>query len=457
MHMPGHKQKGDGDPLWQGIFALDLTEVGDFDDLHAPEGILKRSMELARSVWGAEESFYLVGSATAGILSGISAALKTAGKTVLLARNCHKSVYHACEWMQAKTKFLLPPWDKEAGMFSSLSPEQVEAALEADASIALVVITSPTYEGVISDVGAIARICHGHGVPLMVDEAHGAHLGLWEVFGGSAVAAGADLVVQSLHKTLPSLTQTGILHARYTYVERGELKRRLQMTQSSSPSYLLMASMDRCVRWLARGQKERFAAWRADCLAFREQMEGLKHLHVACPAKGAFALDPTKIPLQGRGGEASGRELADRLSRRGILCEMSLGPNALLYTGAFTEKRDLLRVWEALKEMDESLSQKEGKQSFLSHPPLPGVVWGVSEALAKPQERRELSRLEGEVSAEYLWAYPPGIPLLCPGECIDRETLSYLLELQEQDCRLLTGGEALREGLKIVKNEKNRG
>ncbi len=452
MHMPGHKQKREEDPLWEGIFSLDVTEIGEFDDLHAPEGILKRSMERAAKVWGAEESFYLVGSSTAGILAGIAAVLKTPGQRVLLARNCHKSVYHACEWMQAKTRFVMPPWDQEAGMFSSLPPHLVEEALQQDSEIALVVITSPTYEGVISDVKEIARICHRRGVPLMVDEAHGAHLGLWGVFADSAVAAGADLVVQSLHKTLPSLTQTGILHCRWDRVERGEVKRRLQMVQSSSPSYVLMASIDRCVRWLSQGRAEVWEQWNSRCLALRKEINAFHRFAVAQPQRGVFALDPTKIPVQDRSGVLSGKRLEQLLGQRGVLCEMSLGPNALLYTGAWTDDEDCRRVLSALRDTQGLPPWEKSDDAPLPAPPCNDSLMDVTEALARDKEERDYACLEGAVSAEYLWAYPPGIPIVCPGERISKETAEYVLRLEKEGCRLLCGGECSRGRLKVLKN-----
>ncbi len=430
MHMPGHKQKGERDPLWGKITSLDLTEIEGMDDLHAPEGILKEAMERAARLWGAEESFFLVGSATAGILAGVAAVLQSSGKEILVARNCHKSVYHACELMQAKPRYLLPPWDENRGVFLSVTPESVEEALTRFPRVAMVVITSPTYEGVISDVAGIARVCRKKGAVLMVDEAHGAHLDLGGVFGGGAVKAGADLVVQSLHKTLPALTQTAVLHRCSERVDAFQLRRRLQMFQTSSPSYLLMASMDRCVRQMEREGKELLSRWRDNLAFLRQELLALSALEVLTPGEGMFAFDPTKITLKSKDPRCSGKELERALSRHGVVAEMSLWQNCLLYTGAMTDREDVLRTCAALFEIDSQM--KAGELSLFSYCPcLPQTALEPSLALGLPWEEVEWRQARGRVSADYLWAYPPGIPVICPGEIFSPRELCALESLWE--------------------------
>ena len=211
LHMPGHKRRVRPAPGLD-CYAWDLTEIDGADDLHDADGILADAMARTAALYGARRCWYLVGGSTVGLLAGIRA-LAPFGSTVIAARNCHKAVYHAIELGHLTVHYLTPPADPQFGVYGSVRPADVAAALDAEPGAKCVILTSPTYEGVLSDVRSIAEICHDRGVTLLVDEAHGAHyLPFAAQYGwqGGAVAAGADLVVQSAHKTLPSLTQTAI-------------------------------------------------------------------------------------------------------------------------------------------------------------------------------------------------------------------------------------------------------
>lgn len=448
-HMPGHKGRALTGEFWDDLFKIDLTELPDTDDLHEPEGMIARSQERAAALWGAKRSFYLVGSSTAGILAGVLACVGDAEgsrinahahaqgegnkskKTVIIARNCHKSVYSACDIARARKSFIMPDIDPESGIFLSIRPEQVGEAIEREKGrAALVVITSPTYDGVISDVSGIARVCRRAGVPLMVDEAHGAHLGLGStcggeaVFPGGAVRAGADIVIQSLHKTLPSLTQTGIAHFCSEDKElEGRFASMLARVQSSSPSYVLMASMDACVRLMESRGAELLRAWRDNCEYAAEEIAKIKNVRLFRPRSGAFGIDQSKLCLI----TPDAGIYAEKLRKAGIDCEMALGRELLLYTGLGTDKEDIDRAIEALLLLDtENISE-------LPHVPFPlklprrGRVRpdnAISEAgLASPEA---VLRSIGGVSTVYAWAYPPGIPLICPGERLDRALAIWL-------------------------------
>ena len=195
----------------------------------------------------AEETHFLINGSTVGISKRPRRSDAEEAIPVLVARNCHKSVYHAIYMKELKPVYLYPGFDQETGLNTQISPEDVRRALEADPAIRAVVIVSPTYEGIVSDVEKIGEEAHARGIPLIVDEAHGAHFGFHPYFPGNSNTKGADLVVQSLHKTLPSLTQTALLHMNGSYVNRREVRRYLDMLQTSSPSYVLMASIDDCV------------------------------------------------------------------------------------------------------------------------------------------------------------------------------------------------------------------
>ena len=229
MHMPGHKRNTSLAPYLEALgAALDITEISGFSNLHDPDGALAERMKDAAALWGSKRAWWLIGGSTAGLLAAIDAATQT-GDKVLIARNCHKSVYNACMLCRLETAYIQPSLFPGHSFADCITPEQVEAALLENADTRLVVLTSPTYEGLRSNLPAISEIVHRHGAVLLVDEAHGAHLGLSKFFPASAVTLGADIVVQSLHKTLPSLTQTAMLHLCSDRVSAEELGFRLSV------------------------------------------------------------------------------------------------------------------------------------------------------------------------------------------------------------------------------------
>ncbi|MBQ9544234.1 MAG: aminotransferase class V-fold PLP-dependent enzyme [Clostridia bacterium] len=417
LHMPGHKGRAPGEEFWSEAFKADLTELFDTDDLSEPGGIIAESLSLASGLWGSENAFYLTGSSTEGILASVFAF--AGGKTVI-ARNCHKSVYNAAALAGAERAFILPPFDKKTGLFSSVTPESVIEALEKAPDAKLVVITSPDYFGVISDVSSIAAVCRERGVKLLVDAAHGAHLGLHGVFPGSAVDAGADIVIASLHKTLPSLTQTGIALIRDASDAR-RFKKYLNMIRTSSPSYLLVASCDRCVRLLLKDGKKLLEDWRDTVSGARESFEGLPGVSLVGAPDGAYMTDPTKIVLKVPDGEKYLRELAVR----GVDCEMAFGDKLLLYTGLGTTDGDLSRARGALEEISKNLDavpeDRSGEAFSMICAALPERADHSDET-----ERVPVESAVGRVCAEHVWAYPPGIPLICPGEVFGEAAADFI-------------------------------
>ena len=222
-HMPGHKRQmdllGDTSP-----YSIDITEIDGFDDLHHADGILKDAQERAARIYHADETHFLINGSTVGILSAIFGVTQK-GDTILVARNCHKSVYHAIDMNELNPVYLYPAFDSEAQLNTEISAEDVRTALEKNPKIRAVVIVSPTYDGVVSDVEAIAEAVHEKGIPIIVDEAHGAHFGFHPYFPENSNTKGADLVIHSLHKTLPSLTQTALLHVNGDLVDRRRVKK----------------------------------------------------------------------------------------------------------------------------------------------------------------------------------------------------------------------------------------
>ena len=320
-----------------------------------------------------------------------------------------------------------PAGRRRFGVYGSVPPASVAAALEACPGAACVVLTSPTYEGVLSDVAAIAGICHAHGVPLIVDEAHGAHyLPLAQAHGwrGGALAAGADLVVQSPHKTLPSLTQTALLHlGAGGRIDPDEVERQLDVFETSSPSYPLLVSLDGCTALLAEQGGELFAAWRRRLDRFSAAVRGLGALRVLCHGADAPAAHPAvwahdagKLLVRNpRTGAALARTLREDY---GFETEMSCGPNVLAMTSVADGEDALDRLVAALLAIDRCLPQETAPAQAAVLPPPGPAVYTIAAALRRPRAERPLADATGAVAAEYVWAYPPGVPLLAPGERI---------------------------------------
>ena len=443
LHMPGHKRRLAPAPDLAAPTGWDMTEVPGVDDLHEAEGILADAMDRTATLHGTARTWYLVNGSTCGLLAGIRA-LARHGSTILAARNCHKAVYHAVELGELSVHWLTPPVDPVFGVYGSLSPEQVKSALYEVPDAACLVLTSPTYEGAISDIRTIAALCHEKGVPLLVDEAHGAHLGLFEGWPMSAVRLGADLVVQSAHKTLPSFTQTALLHlGKNSLADPDEVERQLDIFETSSPSYPLLASLDGCTGLLREQGAQLFANWSETLSDFDKAILPLKKLRVLCHGSDSladhpdmFGFDPGKLAVSTAGTNWTGHSLAAALRERfGFETEMACGSINLAMTSPADDRNAILRFAQALLTLDsESTSASPAAPTVL---PRPGkAVLPIGRALREPACELSLGEAVGAVSAEYIWAYPPGVPLLAPGEVIGSEFARIAQSLAESGTNL---------------------
>ena len=432
-HMPGHKRQT-GIPGMEKLYQIDVTEIEGFDDLHHPRGILKEAQERAARVFQAEETHFLINGSTVGILSALAGVTRR-GDTVLVARNCHKSVYHAIYMKELKPVYLYPGFDQETGLNTQISPEDVRRALEADPTIRVVVIVSPTYEGIVSDVEKIGEETHARGIPLIVDEAHGAHFGFHPYFPGNSNTKGADLVVQSLHKTLPSLTQTALLHMNGSYVDRREVRRYLDMLQTSSPSYVLMASIDDCVCRLEEKGDDLWEPYVERLKWLRGELEKLKALElIRLPGQ-----EPSKLVISTRKTSMTGRQLQELLLERYHLeLEMAAGSYALAMTSPGDTREGMERLARALMDVDEMaglMYNADKSCGEFQYPCLEQVCTSAGMANRRRDgalgERVPWEESEGMVSFEYAYLYPPGIPLIVPGERINGEAVEILCRYRE--------------------------
>mgnify|MGYP004465412159 FL=1 len=457
-HMPGHKRNLD---LMDGTspYRIDITEIDGFDDLHHAEGILKEAQERAAEVYHADETHFLVNGSTVGILSAILGTTEK-GDSILVARNCHKSVYHAIYLNELDPVYLYPKFDTELGLSTEIDAADVQKALEEHPGIRAVMIVSPTYDGVVSDIEKIAEIVHEAGCLLIVDEAHGAHFGFDPYFPKSANMYGADLVINSLHKTLPALTQTALLHVNGERVNRRKVKRYLDMLQTSSPSYILMASIDACIHLLEQTQMQKcsiFKEYAAHIDNLREELKKLKYLKII-RTENTDRYDRSKFVISVKYAPISSHELYERLLHDYHLqMEMLAGTYVLAMTTIGDTQEGLDRLRDALLAIDAEIDVKlksgsgqEQKPMQMTDTDLPlsgrqpslEKVWTIAEAVkcrdVVPSRKGKIETCSfadsaGYISLEYAYLYPPGSPLIVPGERITQEAVEILCWYQEHD------------------------
>lgn len=448
-HMPGHKRRLGGYPL-SDTYVIDITEIDGFDNLHHPEGILWEEKKRASSLWRTDDSYLLINGSTAGILSAVSAVARP-DAVLIMGRNCHKAAYHAAYINRMETRYLYPEEIcANAELAGAITPEAVEDGLlqcrRSGERVAAVFITSPTYEGMTSDIASISAICHRYDTPLIVDEAHGAHFGFACDYPESAIHLGADLVIQSLHKTLPSMTQTAVLHQMGNRVSKRRVERFLALYQTSSPSYVLMSSMDICMDVLEREGEKRFHEILTFLEAFKENTASLRNLKCIYPD------DPLKLVIASKKATITGKQIYDELREKYHLqLEMAAGSYCLAMFSMMDEKEGFVRLAQALCELDERLSNEqnlgEEKEEQVEremaakgariHVMRPVSRMPMAQAYDAECEKLALEKSVGKIAAEFVSLYPPGIPLLVPGEEISSELVQQLLSSQKKGLTVL--------------------
>lgn len=485
MHMPGAKRNKELIELYMGDmgnpYEKDITEINGFDNMHNAETIIKDAFDEAAELYGADESWYLVNGSTAGNMSAICGVTHK-NDVVIMARNCHISVYNAVILNELNPVYIYPEYDEEYGYYKGITLKEIKFIVDKYSSdhdrndIKAVILTSPTYEGNVSDIKSIAEYLHQYNIPLIVDEAHGAHFNFSESFPQSAVKSGADVVINSVHKTLPSLTQTAIMHINYGIVDVERIRRYWNIYQSTSPSYILMSSIARSLSIVKNDGDKLFAEYVDKLTILRNGLSELKHIRLINTD------DISKLVL----GYKDAKWLYDTLFYKyKIQLEMSSIKYVIAMTSIFDSQEYYDRFLAALKEIDEELDNrflaalKEIDESIskydredilnskvdkdldnrfnsihngeadnrLNYSSINnqdnGNKINVADfrdeqtlTIAEAFNRRDLSgcdeiqmnneKIYGKISGESVYVYPPGIPILCPGEVITRKIIAIL-------------------------------
>lgn len=458
MHMPGAKRN---ETIYEGgeaLSKLDITEIDGFDNLHNSEGILLDIKKKAQRLYNSKESLLLVNGSTAGILAAISGVCNK-NDSIIIARNCHVSVYNAIYINELDPEYIIPQMDENTGILKGITLNEVVNAV--DKAIALnkkpraVVITSPTYEGIVSEIKEIADYLHEKEIVLIVDEAHGAHFQFSDKFPESAVKLGADIVINSIHKTLPAPTQTAIMHLNSDLINYDKVKRYWNIYQSTSPSYLLMAGIDRALSFIDLDGEKAYKEYCDNLIDLRAKISKLNNISLV------EVDDISKIVLKGNNIiENFGKWLYDKLLEEyKIQLEMASFEYAIAMTAVGDLKEYYDRFIEALEEIDKEIDKeidsikKRKIEKYNANNRNKGFsledMVSVNKAL-KPSETIKLAdegksefvslkskEVINRVSVNAVLLYPPGMPIVNSGEIITKEKAEILINALENNIEVM--------------------
>ncbi|MHB1419397.1 MAG: aminotransferase class I/II-fold pyridoxal phosphate-dependent enzyme [Bacillota bacterium] len=458
-HVPGHKQ-GRGLPEFREyvgdrILAMDLTCLPDLDNICNPLGVIRDAEDLTAEAFGADRAYFLVNGTTSGIQAMIMSVCQP-GDKIILPRNAHKSALGGLILSGATPVYIEPQLNRDFGISMGVTPEQVEATLNRHPDAKAVFVVNPNYYGTAPDIGRIVEVSHRHGVPVIVDEAHGAHFPFHPDLPMSAMEAGADLSASSAHKLLGSMTQSSFLLLREGLVSSRRVKSVLNLTQTTSPSYILLCSLDVARKQIATRGKELLDRTLQLTRQIRKELgrlEGLVLLDektVGLP--GCYAIDPTKITINVQGLGLSGYEM-EKILRRDYNLQVELSDlYNLIILITLADSQETATI--LLTAFQDIVNQRPIKNVIKYCPPLPEIpepTMSPRGAFNSETQSVPLLEAEGEISAEAIMAYPPGIPLLCPGETITREVIEYITVLKQEEADLQGTEDPEINFIKVVK------
>ncbi|MCM3356209.1 aminotransferase class I/II-fold pyridoxal phosphate-dependent enzyme [Bacillus halotolerans] len=432
-HVPGH-HNGDvffdeAKTIYNPLLTIDLTELSGLDDLHHPSGVIKEAQDLVSQLYGSAESFFLVNGTTVGNLAMILSVCDT-GDTILIQRNCHKSVFHAVDLAGAEPVYLAPDIDEIMHVPTHVSLDTIKEALKAYPNAKGLVLTNPTYYGHSADLTEIISEAHQYGIPVLVDEAHGAHFVLGKPFPASALQMGADIVVQSAHKTLPAMTMGSYLHLNNNKIERNRVADYLNRLQSSSPSYPIMASLDLARAYVQHMiEEQKLSDVLQHIQLIKQTFDSLAYAEAVEPANQRITTDPLKLTIRSKCGH-SGFTLQKIFERVNIFTELADENQVLLVLPLGGKQRI---DSETIKKIDHEIEKTPSDQMNVS------AEWEAQPITVMPYPKKVLNTLQkeyvgfdkaaGRLNAEDVIPYPPGIPMIMAGERITRESVQKLSRL----------------------------
>lgn len=432
-HMPGHKGAGiyskyGYDEFLSRMMDCDITEIPGADNLFQAEGIIMATQRQYAALYDVEHSYLLINGTSGGLIAAILASVEP-GKKLIMARNCHKAVFNALTLGNIQPVYAYPDTIPGQDIAGPVTAEEILRLLAENPDGGAVILPSPNYYGICSDIAAIAKVVHDAGKVLIVDQAHGAHLHFFHKLGAgqgmpcSAEQSGADIVVNSTHKTLASFTQSAVLNLNSNRVDRYHLEDKLQAIQSTSPSYLLMASLDINAQLLLDHGQELFASWRDNLDYFYHEAPGIKGLALL----NNPSLDRTKINLDMGALGLSGAALEQELNRKGIYPELYAGNLLMCMTGMGNTRDHMDRLLAALADIADR--QWDSLLTDTTLPTLPAKA--AFEGVPSSKQYVLLDHAAGRVCAGSVIPYPPGIPLVCPGEVFSGEIVQYIKTLRK--------------------------
>lgn len=408
-HMPGHKRNKKF-----GITGseIDITEIDGFDNLHCPKGVIADIEKDLEKIYKSKKSLISVNGSSMGIMSAIFAVCNR-GDKIIVARNCHKSVFNACMLLELKIIYIEPDYDSTNGYYTRLSQETADKAVRENPDAKAMIITSPTYEGFISEIEC--------DIPLIIDAAHGAHFGL----GYFPKYPSGDIVISSLHKTLLSLTQTAVINI-YSEKLIERVKRFNDIFQTTSPSYVLMNSISICTDYVLKNRR--------DFCVFYENLCDLR-LADTDNLRIMYTDDISKIIVSTAGTDISGNDLAEILrDKYKIEVEAYYKTYVLLMTSVADEKERLEYLKKALEEIDEGLICKY--EGLIKKPPCPQKTMQIK--IDDEGVETEIDESIGKVSNEFVYAYPPDIPIIIPNEIISTEAIRYIKDSAKNGVNIIS-------------------
>jgi arginine decarboxylase len=448
-HTPGHK-RGQGIPAefkaWLGdrVFQADLPELPELDNLFAPDRVIAEAQALAAAAFGAEETWFLVNGSTCGIEAAILATCRP-GDPIILPRNVHRSAIAGLILSGAIPIFVEPELDLDWQLGHSVTPDGIAQAIARYPNAKAVFVVYPTYYGVGGDLAAITQIVHAHNLPLIVDEAHGAHFAFHPDLPPTALSAGADLTVQSIHKTLSALNQASMLHVQGQRIDRDRLRQALQLTQSTSPNYLLLASLDAARRQMAIAGNALMEQTLELAAIAHSQLSQIEHIRLfpqqPSATPGCTVLDRTRLTVDVSQLGLTGFEVDERLHQDWrVTCELPTLNHLMFIVTLGNHAADITQLVEAFRAIATSSSPRSIRPTPNVQPPNSSLVANPQmttsvleppplsprDAFFAPQKCLPLSQAIGQISAEVICPYPPGIPVLMPGERITEAAIATL-------------------------------